>query len=238
MEEWCLSHIGREIYEIFIEGYSQKQWNRHPRELPADIIQRLPLRLTFDDNYYTHPYQGIPIGGYTAMFDKILEGIPVELGVDFLQDRDAWLKNYDLVVYTGAMDEFFSFRFGPLEYRSLRFETEWLETTDYQGNAIMNYTEAAIPFTRIVEPKHFDLSFRAAKTVITREYANEWRPGVPPYYPLNTLENQERFRQYRQLAAREAPKVLFGGRLGEYRYLDMDQVIESALRTSCRIGND
>ncbi len=235
MEEWCLSQIGRELYETFIEGYSQKQWNRHPKELPAEIIRRLPIRLTFDDNYFTHPYQGIPVDGYTTLFERILKGIPMEIGVDFLLDKEYWLRDYDLVIYTGALDEFFSYSLDPLEYRSLRFESELLDMPDFQGNAIVNYTDAAVPFTRIVEHKHFDLSPQARKTVITREFPHGWSPGVLPYYPVNTTENRSRFQQYKQLAIREAPRVRFGGRLGEYRYFDMDDVIETALKTSREI---
>ncbi len=232
LEEWCLSQIGKEVYEIFIEGYTRKQWNRHPKELPVGIIKRLPIRLTFDDNYYGHQYQGIPIGGYTALFEKILKGIAVEPGVDFLQDREYWMKNRLLIIYTGALDEFFSYNLGPLEYRTLRFETELLPVADFQGNAVINFTEDSVPFTRIVEHKHFDLSFQEPETVITREYPNNWVPGDPPYYPVNTAESQERLEKYQILAGTEVPRVIFGGRLGAYRYFDMDQVIEAALKTS------
>jgi UDP-galactopyranose mutase len=238
LEDWCLSQIGPDLYRIFIEGYTQKQWHRHPSLLPAGIIKRLPVRLHFDDNYFMHPHQGIPIGGYTSLFTKLLAGIPLETEADFLRDKERWMRKHDLVIYTGAIDEFFSFALGPLEYRALRFETELINSPDFQGTAAINYTEAEIPFTRIVEHKHFDISFDAPKTIITREFPEDWSPGATPYYPVNTSENQERLQRYQQFAEIEAPNVIFGGRLGEYRYFDMDQVIESALNLSQTIIRD
>jgi UDP-galactopyranose mutase len=238
MEEWCLSKIGRKLYEIFIEGYTQKQWNRHPRELPADIIKRLPVRLTFDDNYFTHPFQGIPVGGYTAIFERMLKGIQVELGVDFLLGRDRYLADFDHVIYTGPIDEFFDYNEGILEYRSLLFENERLPVRDFQGNALINYTELSIPYTRIIEHKHFDMNFDQMETLITREYPANWRPGDTPYYPVNTVDNQKLYSFYAERAQVEYPSVTFGGRLGLYRYLDMDQVIAEAFVTSSKLKKE
>jgi UDP-galactopyranose mutase len=235
MEEWCLANLGTTLYTMFIEGYSLKQWGRHPRELPPDIITRLPVRFTFDDNYFDHPYQGIPIGGYTQIFERLLEGVPISLNYDFLADRDDWIRRFDTVVYTGAIDEFFDYELGALEYRSLRFETELLDIRDFQGTAVINYTEASVPFTRIVEHKHFDQSYVAPKTVITREFPDTWVKGKGAYYPVNTRENQERLARYRVLALEHYPTVIFGGRLGTYSYLDMDKVIGAALAQSRQI---
>jgi UDP-galactopyranose mutase len=229
MEEYCLSAIGPTLYHLFIEGYTEKQWGRHPRDMPADVIKRLPVRMTFDDNYFTDQYQGIPIGGYTAIIEKMLASSTVELGIDFLQQRNKYLNQFDHIIYTGPIDTFFDYQFGPLEYRSLRFEKELLPINDFQGNAVVNYTQADIPWTRILEHKHFDLSLKANNTLITREYPAAWKPGDIEYYPVNDSKNNETYKKYRELADQLAPKIHFGGRLGEYRYYDMHQVIGSAL---------
>lgn len=229
LEEYCLSLVGRRIYELFIEGYTAKQWNHHPRELSADIIKRIPIRFSFDDNYFNDRWQGIPIGGYTAIFEKLLYGIPLELGIDFDADRDFWLSRADFVIYTGSLDSFFGYAEGPLEYRSLRFERELLDTPDFQGNAVVNYTERSVPFTRILEHKHFDLATGGEKTLITREYPDDWSPGKIPYYPVHTAQTLARLERYRARARALDGKVHFGGRLGEFRYYDMHQVIGAAL---------
>jgi UDP-galactopyranose mutase len=229
LEEYCLSLVGRRIYELFIEGYTAKQWNHHPRELSADIIKRIPIRFSFDDNYFNDRWQGIPIGGYTAIFEKLLEGIPLELGIDFDADRDFWLSRADYVIYTGSLDSFFDYAEGPLEYRSLKFERELVDTPDFQGNAVVNYTERAVPFTRILEHKHFDLATGGEKTLITREYPDDWSPGKIPCYPVHTPETLARLERYRKQARTLDGKVHFGGRLGEFRYYDMHQVIGAAL---------
>lgn len=235
MEEWCLANVGRELYEIFIKGYSTKQWKRPPSELPATIIKRVPLRLTYDDNYFNDAFQGIPKGGYTAIFERLLDGISVELGVDFLADRDDWIKRFDHVVYTGPIDAFFRRCFGPLEYRSLRFENELVPIRDFQGNAVVNYTDADIPSTRTLEHKHFDLSLRGGSSLITHEYPDDWEPGKIEYYPVVTEDNMARYRQYAQHAQEAALPVTFGGRLGTFRYYDMHQVVAAALTTSGKL---
>jgi UDP-galactopyranose mutase len=229
IEDWCLSHVGREIYEKLILGYTIKQWRKHPKDLPVSIIKRLPIRLTFDDNLFSHPYQGIPIGGYSAIFDRLLQGIEVETGVDFLEDRDRWLSLFDHVIYTGAIDAFFRYSEGILEYRSLRFETELIDIPDFQGNAVFNYTDAAVPFIRIIEHKHFDMNYSRSKTLITREYPEDWIPGKEPYYPVETETSRQVLAKYRSRVKELDGKVIFGGRLGEYKYYDMDQVIFAAL---------
>ena len=229
LEAWCLSQVGREIYETFIRGYTAKQWQKDPRELPASIIRRLPIRLTYDDNYYTDRYQGIPIGGYTRLFEKLLYGIPVELGVDFFADREMWMRRFDHVIYTGPIDAFFDYKYGILEYRSLRFENELLNQRDFQGNAIFNYTDEAVPYTRIVEHKHFDLNLREPKTLITREFSCAWKKGMTEFYPINTEDNQTLYKRYqREWELLDLP-LSIGGRLGAYRYYDMHQVIGAAL---------
>ena len=233
VESWCLANIGRELYEIFVKGYTQKQWNRSPSELPAEIIRRVPVRLTYDDNYYEVPYQGIPIGGYTAVFERLLEGVPLELGVDFLTDRDLWLSRADTVIYTGGLDEFFDYAGGPLDYRSLRFERERVPVRDVQGNAVVNYTSADIPYTRIVEHKHFDLCFDGPSTLIAREFPADWRPGQEAYYPVRSPLGLERLSRYTQMRTQLEGKVEFGGRLGDFAYYDMDQTIAAAL-VRCR----
>ncbi|MCD6346299.1 MAG: UDP-galactopyranose mutase [Bacteroidales bacterium] len=229
MEEWCLAEVGKEIYETFIKGYTIKQWGLHPRELPVSIIKRLPIRLTFDDNYFTHPYQGIPVGGYTSIFERLFEGVEMHTGVDFLQDRDHWIEKYDHVIYTGAIDAFFRYSQGVLGYRSLRFESECKDVTDFQGNAIINYTEEDVPYTRIVEHKHFEMNFSKQQTVITKEYPADWEVGREPFYPVDTDRNRELLAAYRKMAEPLLGKVTFGGRLGQYRYINMDQVVAAAL---------
>ena len=230
LEEQAIRLIGRDIYEKLIKGYTQKQWGRPCDQLPPFIIRRIPVRLRYDNNYFNHPYQGIPIGGYTKMVENMLRGIEVRLGIDYLEHRDELKALADRVVYTGPIDAYFGYCFGALEYRSLRFEIEVLNCDNYQGVAGMNFTDAQTPYTRIVEHKHFEFGKgNPGKTVITKEYSMEWKPGEEPYYPLNDEKNQKLYTEYKALAERE-PNVFFGGRLGEYRYYDMDQVIASALR--------
>ena len=228
LEEWILSEVGEEIYRTFVYGYTKKQWGREPRELPASIIRRLPIRLTFDDNYYRDKYQGIPIGGYTQMIEKMQEGIEVRLGVDFFADREGFESLAERIVFTGPIDEFFDHQHGELEYRSLRFETQILPIEDFQGNALINYTEEEIPFTRICEHKHFEFT-KSESTVITREYPQDWSSGKEKFYPVNDEGNNSRYLLYRKMSEDLSPKYIFGGRLAEYKYYDMHQVIGSAL---------
>lgn len=227
LEEQAIRLVGRDIYEKLIKGYTQKQWGRPCTELPSFIIRRLPVRFTYDNNYFNAYHQGIPEDGYTALVERMLEGIPVHLHTDFLPRREALSALAERVLYTGPIDAYFDYRLGALEYRSLRFETELLDTDNYQGNAVVNYTDAETPYTRIIEHKHFVYGTQP-KTVITREYSAEWRPGDEPYYPVNDGKNAALYRAYRELAQREH-RVIFGGRLGEYRYYDMDQVVRAAL---------
>lgn len=227
LEEQAISLVGTDIYEKLVKGYTEKQWGRPCDQLPASIIKRLPVRFTFDNNYFNARYQGIPIGGYTALVERMLEGIPVELNADYLADRDRWNALANRVVYTGPIDAYFDFRFGPLSYRSVRFETEVLDTDNYQGNAVVNYTDRETPYTRVIEHKWFDFAGQP-RTVISREYSSEWQPGGEPYYPVNDEKNTALYQSYRALA-QEEPHVLFGGRLGEYRYYDMDTVLAAAL---------
>jgi UDP-galactopyranose mutase len=234
LEEWILSEVGEEIYRTFIYGYTKKQWGREPRELPASIIRRIPIRLTFDDNYYTDKYQGIPIGGYTQMIEKMQEGIEVRLGVDFFEDKGKFEDMAEKIVFTGPIDEFFGNQHGELEYRSLRFETQILPIEDFQGNALVNYTEEEIPFTRICEHKHFE-STKSGSTVITKEYPQAWSSGEEKFYPVNDEENNTRYLLYRKMAENLSPKYIFGGRLAEYKYYDMHQVIGSALAKARKI---
>lgn len=235
LEEQALSLVGRDVYEKLVKGYTEKQWGRDCRDLPAFIIKRLPLRFTYDNNYFNDPYQGIPKGGYTRIVEKLLEGCPVRTGIscqDFIEqnerrpegERDSW----DKLVYTGMIDEYYGYRYGALEYRSLRFENEDMpEVDNWQGNAVVNYTERSVPYTRIIEHKHFEFG-QGQGTVITREYPAEWHRGDEPYYPINDEKNGALYEKYAALAAKE-PNVLFGGRLGQYKYYDMDKVIRSAL---------
>ena len=227
LEEQAISLVGTDIYEKLVKGYTSKQWGRPCDQLPAFIIKRLPVRFTYDNNYFNALYQGIPNGGYTAMVEGMLEGTEVRLGVDYLQEKESLDALADRVVYTGPIDAYFGYRLGALEYRSVRFETEVLDTDNYQGNAVVNYTDAETPYTRIIEHKHFEFGTQP-KTVISREYSAEWKVGDEPYYPVNDDKNGALYAQYRTLADGEK-NVLFGGRLGEYRYYDMDKVIESAL---------
>ena len=227
LEEQAISLVGTDIYEKLIKGYTQKQWGRPCQELPAFIIKRLPVRFTYDNNYFNALYQGIPTEGYTAMVEKMLDGIEVRLGVDYLEERDAYNCIADKIVYTGALDAYFDYCYGPLNYRSIRFETEVLDTDNYQGNAVINYTDAETPYTRIIEHKHFVFGTQP-KTVISREYSQEWTLGIEPYYPINDDANNALCEKYKALAQKEE-KVIFGGRLGQYRYYDMDAVILSAL---------
>ena len=227
LEEQAISLVGTDVYEKLVKGYTEKQWGRPCRELPAFIIRRLPVRFTFDNNYFNARFQGIPIGGYTAMVEKMLSGTEIRLGVDYLADKAAWDAVADQVVYTGPIDRYFNYCFGPLEYRSVRFETEVLKTPNFQGNAVVNYTDRETPYTRIIEHKHFEFGTQP-KTVISREYSSEWKVGDEPYYPVNDEKNKSLYEKYRALAEKEA-HVTFGGRLGEYKYYDMDAVIERAL---------
>lgn len=236
MEEWCLANVGPDIYEIFIKGYTQKQWNRPPSELPPDIIKRLPFRLTYDDNYFNDRYQGIPIGGYTAIFEKLLEGSKVDLNVDFLSERDHWTHKYDHIIYTGPLDAFFDYCHGHLEYRSLKFENQLLPTRNFQGNAVFNYTDADIPYTRILEHKHFDLNLNAEQSLITYEYPQDWQPGMIEYYPVQTTGPNRRFQQYKTLRDSDDRPITFGGRLAEFKYYDMHQIIGAALTTTKRLN--
>ena len=227
LEEQAISLVGRDIYEKLVKGYTEKQWGRDATELPAFIIKRLPVRLTYDNNYFNDLYQGIPIGGYTKMVASMLEGVEVRLGEDFLEKRDEYLALADKIVYTGTIDAYYDYCFGKLTYRSLNFETEVLDTDNYQGNAVVNYTDRETPYTRIIEHKHFEFG-KQEKTVITREYPASWKLGDEPYYPMNDEWNNNLFQKYRELAEKEE-KVIFGGRLGQYKYYDMDDVIEQAL---------
>ena len=230
LEEQAISLVGTDIYEKLIKGYTQKQWGRPCTELPAFIIRRLPVRLTYDNNYFNALYQGIPVGGYTKMVERMLDGTPVRLNTDYLMDRANLDALAEKTVYTGPIDTFFDYRLGALEYRSVRFETETLNMENYQGNAVVNYTDAETPYTRIIEHKHFEFGTQP-KTVISREYSAEWAPGDEPYYPVNDERNNTLFEKYRELAGRQQ-NVIFGGRLGNYKYYDMDKVIEAALKTA------
>ena len=227
LEEQAINLVGTDIYEKLVKHYTEKQWGRPCTELPAFIIKRLPVRFIYDNNYFNALYQGIPVGGYTAMVEKMLEGAEVRLGVDYLADKAAWDALAGKVVYTGPIDAYFGYRLGALAYRSVRFETETLDMENYQGNAVVNYTDAETPYTRIIEHKHFEFGAQP-KTVISREYSAEWKVGDEPYYPVNDEANGALYQQYKALAEGEE-KVIFGGRLGEYKYYDMDRVIEAAL---------
>ena len=246
LEEQAISLVGRDIYEKLIKGYTEKQWGRPCDQLPAFIIRRLPVRLTFDNNYFDALYQGIPIGGYTRMVEHMLDRAEIRLGVDFLEKRDRLSDLAERIVYTGPVDAWFGYRMGKLEYRAVRFETELLDKPNFQGNATVNYTDAETPWTRIIEHKWFEFGKdeqgqNLPKTVISREYSSEWKPGDDPYYPVNDEKNSALYRRYAELAMQEK-KVIFGGRLAEYRYYDMDQVVASALRMAehelCRKEKD
>ena len=239
LEEQAISLVGTDLYEKLVKGYTQKQWGRPCAELPSFIIRRLPVRFTFDNNYFNALYQGIPVGGYTAMVEKMLAGIEVRLSVDYLAQKEALDRLAEHVIYTGPIDSYFGYCLGNLEYRSVRFETETLDIPNFQGNAAVNYTDAETPWTRIIEHKWFEFGKDEngndlPKTVISREYSSEWKPGDEPYYPVNDDRNSSLYEKYRELADRET-KVTFGGRLGEYKYYDMDQVIDAALKTARRL---
>ena len=235
LEEQAISLVGRDIYEKLIKGYTEKQWGRECKNLPSFIIKRLPVRLTYDNNYFNALYQGIPIGGYTKLVERMLEGIEVILNEDYLKDREKWNKTADKVIFTGPIDAYFDFSLGHLEYRSVRFENELLDIPNFQGNAAVNYTDRETPWTRIIEHKWFEFGVdengnSLPKTIISKEYSSEWKAGDEPYYPINDERNSALYEKYRELSAKET-NVVFGGRLGNYKYYDMDQVIASALKT-------
>ena len=229
LEEQALSLAGRDVYEKLIKGYTEKQWGRPCTELPAFIIKRLPFRFIYDNNYFNDRYQGIPMGGYTRIVEKMLDGIDVKTGTDYFEFIRENPDVAEKTVFTGMIDEYFGYKLGALEYRSVRFETEVLDTDNYQGNAVVNYTDREVPYTRIIEHKHFEFG-KQEKTVISREYSSEWHQGMEPYYPVNDEKNNALFEEYRNLAEKEE-NVIFGGRLGNYKYYDMDKVIEAALET-------
>ncbi len=232
LEEQAISIVGKDIYEKLVKGYTEKQWGKRADELPAFIIKRLPVRMTYDNNYFNDLYQGIPVGGYTPMIEKLLEGSDVLLNTDYFGDREAFNNKAEKVLFTGMIDEYFDYCFGELEYRSLKFESQVLDTDNYQGNAVVNYTEYEVPYTRIIEHKHFEYGTQP-KTVITKEYPAQWKHGDEPYYPMNDEKNNALYEKYKELATKE-DKVLFGGRLGMYKYYDMHNVIEEALKLSSK----
>lgn len=227
LEEQGLSLVGRDVFEKLVKGYTEKQWGRDCKDLPAFIIKRLPVRFTYDNNYFNDRYQGIPVGGYTKVVEKMLEGTEVLLNADFFEFRKKNPAIAEKIIFTGMIDEYFDYKLGALEYRSVRFETEVLDCDNYQGNAVVNYTEREVPYTRIIEHKHFEFG-QQEKTVISREYSSEWTVGMEPYYPVNNEQNNQLFERYKELAAKEE-NVIFGGRLGDYKYYDMDKVTEAAL---------
>lgn len=235
LEEQAISLVGRDIYTKLIKGYTEKQWGRSCKELPAEIIKRLPVRFIYDNNYFNDKYQGIPIGGYTKIIEKMLENVEVKLGIDYLSDKKNFNSYADKIIYSGTIDSYFEYCFGELEYRSLRFETETIPEQNYQGNAVVNYTDASTPYTRIIEHKHFEpeneMGLNSDKTIITKEYPADWKIGEEPYYPLNNDKNSRLYAKYKILAQNE-PNVVFGGRLGMYKYFDMDDTIAEALRLS------
>ncbi len=230
LEEQAINLIGTDIYEKLIKGYTEKQWGRKAKDLPAFIIRRVPVRFTYDNNYFNDRYQGIPIGGYTKMVEKLLEGAEVETGKDFFEDKENYLASAENVLFTGMIDQYFDYCYGELAYRSLSFETEVYNTSNYQGNAVVNYTDAETPYTRVIEHKFFEFGSQP-KTVVTKEYPVAWKRGDEPYYPVNDEENNALYRKYADLAAGEK-KVIFGGRLGMYQYFDMDDTVEAALTLS------
>ena len=233
LEEQALLLVGRDIYERLIKGYTEKQWGRPCTELPAFIIKRLPVRLIFDNNYFNDRYQGIPIGGYNVLIDKLLAGSDVQLGIDYLADKSQWDAMADKVIFTGSVDAYFNYCLGHLDYRTVRFETEVLDESNYQGNAVVNYTAAEVPYTRVIEHKHFEMFgeevYRCAKTVVSREYSTEWEAGMEPYYPVNDDRNTALYARYKELADKEE-HVIFGGRLAEYKYYDMAPIVEKVLK--------
>ncbi|MBP3467712.1 MAG: UDP-galactopyranose mutase [Paludibacteraceae bacterium] len=232
LEEQALTLIGKDIYEKLIKGYTEKQWGRKCTELSAFIIKRLPVRMVFDNNYFNDTYQGIPIGGYNKLIEGLIEGVETRTGVDYFANKAELDAKADKIVFTGKIDEYFGYEYGNLQYRTVRFETEVLDTPNYQGNAVVNYTEREVPYTRVIEHKHFEMFgqevYDNPKTVISKEYSTEWKPGMEPYYPVNDKQNTELYAKYKELADKEQ-NVIFGGRLAEYKYYDMDDVIEAAL---------
>lgn len=228
LEEQAISLVGQTIYEKLVKGYTQKQWGKKATELPSFIIKRLPVRFTYDNNYFNDIYQGIPIGGYTQIIEKMLKGIKVRLNTDFFENREYFENIADKIVFTGMIDKYYNYKYGELEYRSLRFETEILDEKNFQGNAVVNYTEFEIPYTRIIEHKHFEFDEISPKTVITKEYPDTWTRDKEPYYPINDDKNNQLYKKYEKLAKTDS-KVIFGGRLSKYKYYDMDKVIEEAL---------
>lgn len=233
LEEQAISLVGKDIYELLIKGYTEKQWGKKCTELPPSIIKRLPVRLVFDNNYFNDRYQGIPIGGYTAMVEKMLKGCDILLNTDFFDDKEKWMAMADKIVFTGTIDSFYDYKFGKLEYRSLKFETETLDCDNFQGNAVINYTDAETPYTRIIEHKHFEFGTQP-KTVITKEYPAEWHSGDEPYYAVNDEKNTALYQQYKK-EAEANKKVIFGGRLGMYKYFDMDDTVAAALELCSEI---
>ena len=227
LEEQAIKLVGKTIYEKLVKGYTEKQWGQKAIDLPSFIIKRLPVRFTYDNNYFNDLYQGIPIGGYNKLIDALFEGADIKTSVDFLAEKEKWMSMADKVVYTGAIDEYFEYCFGKLEYRTVRFETEVLDTDNYQGVAVVNYTDRETPYTRVIEHKHFEFGTQP-KTVISKEYSTDWKEGMEPYYPVNNEKNQMLYQKYRK-KAQQQEKVFFGGRLGEYKYYDMDKVIASAM---------
>ena len=228
LEEQAISLVGKTIYEKLVKGYTEKQWGKKANELPSFIIKRLPVRFTYDNNYFNDKYQGIPIGGYTKIIEKMLDGIEVKLNYDFFEHREELENNAEKIIFTGPIDKYYNYKYGELEYRSLKFETEILEEENYQGNAVVNYTEFGVPYTRIIEHKHFEFDTETKKTVITKEYPEKWEKGKEEYYPVNDDKNNDLYSKYKALANNEK-RIVFGGRLGEYKYYDMDKVIEKAL---------
>ena len=232
LEEQAMLLVGKDIYEKLIKGYTEKQWGRKCTELPAFIIKRLPVRLVFDNNYFNDKYQGIPVGGYNKLIDGLLEGIETKTSVDFFDDRAYWEGIADKIVFTGKIDEFYGYQFGKLNYRTVRFEQEIIDKPNYQGNAVVNYTEREVPYTRVIEHKHFEMFgaevYDNPKTVISKEYSTEWKDGMEPYYPVNDKQNSELYAQYKALADKEE-NVIFGGRLAEYKYYDMAPIIEKVM---------
>ncbi len=235
LEEQAQMLIGKDIYERLIKGYTEKQWGRKCTELPAFIIKRLPVRLVFDNNYFNDKYQGIPIGGYNKLIEGLLDGIETKIEVDFFANRSYWEGLANKIVFTGKIDEYYNYRFGKLEYRTVRFEEEIQDVPNYQGNAVVNYTDREIPYTRIIEHKHFEMFgqdvYSCPKTIISKEYSTEWKDGMEPYYPVNDERNDSLYQQYKELADKEE-KVIFGGRLAEYKYYDMHQIVENLLTHS------
>ena len=227
LEEQAINLVGKDIYEILVKGYTEKQWGRSAKELPPQIIKRLPVRMTYDNNYFNDLYQGIPVGGYTQIIEKMLDGVEVRLNVDYLEQKKELDEVCRKVVYTGPVDAYFNYKYGELEYRSVRFETEILDEENYQGDAVVNYTDYEVPYTRIIEHKHFEFGTQP-KTVISREYSAEWKLGEEPYYPVNDEKNNQLYRKYEEDAKKEE-RVIFGGRLGKYKYYDMHHVVEEAL---------